>query len=60
MAGNALPTLQRLSGSETGAKSIDDVNQDDKNVTINAENVYMEKAVNGNGKNGKRMPMRRG
>ncbi len=35
---------------ETGAKSIDGVNQDDKNVTINAENVYMEKAVNGNGK----------
>ena len=49
---------------ETGAKSIDGVNQDDKNVTINAENVYMEKAVNGNGngngKNGKRMPIRRG
>jgi len=46
---------------ETGAKSIDGVNQDDKNVTINAENVYMEKAVNGNGNgNGKRMSMRRG
>ena len=63
MAGDALPTLQRLIDSETGAKSIDSVNQEGKNVTINAENVYMEKAVNGNGnahkKNGQRMPMRR-
>ena len=48
--------------AQTGAKSIDSVNQEGKNVTINAENVYMEKAVNGNG-NGHskpKMPMRRG
>ena len=46
---------------ESGPKSIDSVNQEGKNVTINAENVYMEKAVNGNGykNNGQRMPMRR-
>jgi len=51
--------VQRV--AESGPKSIDSVNQEGKNVTINAENVYMEKAVNGNGhkKNGQRMIMRR-
>ena len=69
-SGEVDPTFTEKAGDKiravlpgaTGTKSIDDFNQDDKNVTINAENVYMEKAVNGNG-NGKRksrMAMRRG
>jgi len=62
MAKDVLPVLQRVIDSETGSKSIDSINQEGKNVTINAENVYMEKAVNGNGngKYNKRLPMRRG
>jgi len=48
-AGDAAPVLQALKG-RTGDKGIDNITQDGKNVTINAENVYMEKAVNGNGK----------
>ena len=62
MAKDVLPVLQRVIDSETGSKSIDSINQEGKNVTINAENVYMEKAVNGNGngKYDKRLPMRRG
>jgi len=44
-------TMRLLAGgSDTGKKSIDDRSQGNKNVTINAENVYMERAVNGNGK----------
>ena len=58
------PSIRRLISDRSGAKSIDSVSQEGKNVTINAENVYMEKAVNGNGngqkKNGQRMLMRRG
>jgi len=62
MAKDVLPVLQRVIDSETGSKSIDSINQEGKNVTINAENVYMEKAVNGNGngKYDKRLPRRRG
>ena len=66
MAKDVLPVLQRVVDSETGSKSIDSVKQEGKNVTINAENVYMEKAVNGNGNGNSKdyskpkMPMRRG
>ena len=62
-ATDALPVLQAIKG-RTGDKAIDNLKQDDRNVTINAENVYMEKAVNGNGngnrKNSNGGPMRRG
>jgi len=51
LAGEAMRLL--AGGSNTGRKSIDDRSQGNKNVTINAENVYMERAVNGNG-NGKK------
>ena len=57
-----MPDRLMQRADQTGSKSIDSVNQEGKNVTINAENVYMEKAVNGNG-NGHskpKMPRRRG
>jgi len=44
-----MPDRLMQRADQTGSKSIDSVNQEGKNVTINAENVYMEKAVNGNG-----------
>ena len=56
MAGDAAPFIQQLLAGRSGTKSADNVDQDDRNVNVYAENVYMEKAVNGNG-NGK--PMRR-
>jgi len=58
-ATDALPVLQAIKG-RTGDKAIDNLKQDDRNVTINAENVYMEKAINGNGKNRNGGAMRRG